>query len=80
MDADQLKITGAHSKHHLAEIKQAIEVFKSRKSERFDTARTIIEGLSSRGVIKQQKANEKLNFYEEMYVPRSDPISKTLLI
>ena len=78
MDIDQLKIIGAHSKHNPAEIKQVIDLFKSRKIERFDTARNIIEGLSSRGAIKQQKAKEKLNFYDEIYVPRSDPKSKTL--
>ena len=80
MDVDQLRIIGTHPKHSPTEIKQAIELFKSRKIERFDTARTIIEGLSSRGAIKQQKAKEKLSFYEEIYVPRSDPISKTLPI
>ena len=80
MDIDQLKIIGAHSKHNPAEIKQVIDLFKSRKIERFDTARNIIEGLSSRGVIKQQKAKEKLNFYDEIYIPRSDPKSKTLPI
>ena len=80
MDIDQLKIIGAHSKHNPAEIKQVIELFKSRKIERFDTARTIIEGLSSRGAIKQQKAKEKLSFYDIKYVPKSDPLSKPIPI
>ena len=80
MDIDQLKIIGAHSTHNPAEIKQVIELFKPRKIMRLDIARTIVEGLSSRGVIKQQKANEKLNFYDETCVPRSDPVSKTMPI
>ena len=79
MDIDQLKIIGAHSKHNPAEIKKVIDLFKSRKIERFDTARNIIVGLSSRGVIKQQKAKEKLNFYDKIYIPRSDPKAKHCL-
>ena len=78
MDIDHLKIIGTHSKHNPAEITKAIELFKSRKIERFDTTRGIIEGLASRGVIKQQKAKEKLNFYEETCVPRSDPVSRDI--
>ena len=34
--------------------------------------------MASRGAIKQQKAKEKLNFYEETYAPRSDPVRRDI--
>ena len=73
-----LKSMASKSKHNNAEIALAIKLYKERKIERFDTARNIINDLSSRGIVKQQKAKDKLNFYDKEYIPRSDPLSKTI--
>ena len=69
-DIEALKILGSKSKYSKGEIKKAIELFKDRRIERVDTTKTIIDGLSSRGPAKQQKAKDKLNFYEYEYIPR----------
>ena len=74
-----LKSMASKSKHNNAEIALVIKLYKERKIERFDTARNIINDLSSRGIVKQQKAKDKLNFYDKEYIPRSDPLSKTIL-
>lgn len=71
IDIFQLKVLGANSKYNSSEIAKVIELFTSRKIERFDTARNMISNLSSRGLKKQQSAKDKLDFYEKEYVPRS---------
>ena len=76
IDIQQLKTLGHSSKHNKTEISKVIDLFTSRKIERFDTARNIINELSSKGILKQQNAKDKLNFYENEYTPRSDPLSR----
>ena len=73
-----LKSLESKSKHNNTEIAQVIKLYKERKIERFDTARNIINDLSSKGIVKQQKAKDKLNFYDKEYIPRSNPLSKTI--
>ena len=76
IDIAQLRSIGSKSKHNRDDIEKTIDLFKARKIERFDTARNIINDLSSRGVAKQQNAKDKLNFYENEYIPRGDPLTR----
>ena len=49
IDISNLKLLGSFSKRNTSEIGQVIDLYKDRKIERFDTARTIINNLSSGG-------------------------------
>ena len=69
-DIEALKYFGAKSKQNKEEIKKAIDLYQNRKIERFDTALQIVTKLSSKGEINQQKAKDKLKFYEYEYIPR----------
>jgi hypothetical protein len=55
-----------------------IELYKDRKIERFGSARLIIKGLASRGPTQQQTAKNKLNFYENEYIPRRETLSNPI--
>ena len=55
-------------------LKKTIDLYKDRKIERFDSARLIIKGLSSRGPTQQQIAKHKLNFHEHEYIPRREAL------
>ena len=61
-------------------IKRLIDLYQTRKIERFDTARQIITKLSSKGEINQQTAKNKLNFYEDEYIPRRETLANPLPI
>ena len=65
-----LQQLAASSKYNKELINDVIQLYKDRKIERFDTARTIIDGLASRGPAKRSKAMHKLNFYQNEYMPR----------
>ena len=73
-----LENQGENSKYNQNEIKRVIELYMLRKIERFNTARNIIKGLISRNILGRNKALNKLKFYEEEYIPRSDPKRKQL--
>ena len=51
-----------------ANNKNVIDICKSRRIERFGTARAIANGLSSRGPATQKHAIDKLKFYVEAYI------------
>ena len=55
IDIINLKTLGSLSKRNKAEIAQVIELYKERKIERFDTARNLINNLSSSGKTKQKQ-------------------------
>jgi hypothetical protein len=79
-DIEALKYLGAKSKQNKEEIKKAIDLYQSRKIERFDTARNIITKLSSKGEINQQTAKDKLKFYEDEYIPRAETLANPIPI
>ena len=78
IDIANLKLLGGFSKRNQTEIAQVIELFKARKIERFDTARNLINELSSHGRKKQTTAKDKLQFYSEEYVSRNEQHEKKL--
>ena len=61
-------------------LKKVIDLYQSRKIERFDTARNIITKLSSKGEINQQTAKDKLKFYEDEYIPRAETLANPIPI
>ena len=79
-DIEASKTFGAKSKHNKEETKKTIELYKDRKIERFDTAKIIINGLSSKGPAKQQNAKHRLKFYEEEYIPRRETLNNPIPI
>ena len=54
-DVRSLKVLGLVSKRNTSEIAQVVKLFQERKIERFDTARSIINDLSSGGQKKQKQ-------------------------
>jgi hypothetical protein len=77
-DIEALKILGSKSKYNKKKLKKTIELYKDRRIERFDTTKIIIDGLAFRGPSKQQKAKDKLNFYEKEYIPRRETLANPL--
>ena len=71
VDIQNLKTIGSLSKRNKAEIAQAIELYKDRRIERFDTARTLNNNLSSSVKTKQHTGLDRLKYYNEEYVDRS---------
>ena len=71
IDIRNLKTLGSLSKRNKAEIAQVIELYTNRRIERFDTARNLINNLSSSGKTKQQTGLDRLKYYDEVYVDRS---------
>ena len=57
VDMQYLKYLSSFSKRNTSEIDQVIKLFQERKIERFDTARSIIDNLSSGGKKKQKAGN-----------------------
>ena len=55
IDIANLKLLGGFSKRNQTEIAQAIELFKARKIERFDTARNFINELPPKGTSQGQR-------------------------
>ena len=53
-----------------------VELHKARKIERLDTAKTLIIRLSSQGKKKQATAKDKLEFYTDEYVSRTEHYEK----
>ena len=60
------------SKYNIEQINVVIQLFQDRKIERFDTAKCIIDNLASRGKQRQNKGLDKLDYYKNVYVSRSD--------
>ena len=78
IDVHNLKALGSSSKRNKVEIAQVIALYKDRKIERFDTARNMINNLSSSGKTKQQTGIDKLEFYNNQYVPRNVPLNSEI--
>ena len=78
IDIRNLKTLGSLSKRNKAEIAQVIDLYTERKIERFDTARNMINDLSSSGKTKQKTGLDKLEFYNNQYVPRNNSLNSTL--
>ena len=79
-DIRDLKVLGLVSKRNTSEIAQAIKLFQERKIERFDTARSIINDLSSGGQKKQKIGLDKLEFYGKQYISRKEEYKSPLNI
>ena len=71
-DIRNLKVLGLVSKRNTTEIAQVVKLFQERKIERFDTARSIINDLSSGGQKKQKTGLDKLEFYSSQYLSRKE--------
>ena len=67
-----LQQLAASSKYNKEQIKEVIDLYKIRKIERFDTAKCIIDNLASRGKQRQNKGLDKLDYYKNVYVSRSE--------
>ena len=78
IDIRNLKTLGSLSKRNKAEIAQVIDLYTDRKIERFDTARNMINDLSSSGKTKQKTGLDKLEFYNNQYVPRNNSLNSTI--
>ena len=76
VDMQYLKYVSSFSKRNTSEIDQVIKLFQERKIERFDTARSIIDNLSSGGKKKQKAGLDKLEFYNKEYISRQEQYIK----
>ena len=72
IDIQSLKPLASSSKRNTAEKARVIDLYTERKIERFDTARTIINELSSPYIKNQKIALEKLELYANEYVSRKE--------
>ena len=62
----------ASSTYNKELINDVIQLYQDRKIERLDTAKCIINNLASRGLQRQNKGIDKLDYYKNVYVSRSE--------
>ena len=72
IDISNLKLLSSFSKRSQLEIMDVIDLYKSRQIERVDTARNIINNLSSGGKVKQLTGLDQVSFYTGHYKSRTD--------
>ena len=72
IDISNLKLLGSFSKRNQLEIMDVIDLYKNRQIERFDTARNIINNLSSGGNLKQLTGLDQVKFYKGHYKSRAE--------
>ena len=62
-DIDNLNVLASASKFNINETKEVIHLYKERRIERAETAKYIIDKLSSKGEKWQQIGLNKLSYY-----------------
>ena len=63
-------MVGAKSKR-MEEMLKAIDLYEARKTDRLDTAKSLVAQLASRGPKTQQRAIDRINTYETT-LPRKE--------
>ena len=74
-DIQALKSIASKAKINIDLINDVIHLFLTRKIERFATANKIIKGLSSNGHYTQITSIDKVNYYKNIYVSRTEKYS-----
>ena len=71
-DIQALKSIASKAKINIDLINDVIHLFLTRKIERFATANKLIKGLSSNGHYTQVNSIDKVNYYKNIYVSRTE--------
>ena len=79
-DIQTLKSLASKAKINIDLINDVIHLYITRKIERFATANKLIKGISSKGYYNQINSIDRLNYYKNIYVSRTENITIKILL